>query len=65
MAGVQSTWKDEAGVKHTTDLFGELETIVDRYLADLEAANSDLPPGQGLESISSVSRAEERYREVE
>jgi hypothetical protein len=37
LASVQSTWKDDAGTEQTTDLFGELETIVDRYLTELEA----------------------------
>lgn len=57
LASVQSTWKDEAGVEHTTDLFGELETIVDRYLADLETANRELPPGRGIAELSKASTA--------
>ena len=36
LASVQSAWKDEAGVEHPTDLFGELETIVDRYLTEVQ-----------------------------
>jgi hypothetical protein len=52
LASVQSTWTDDAGVQHTTNLFGELETIVDRYLRDMDPANRDLPPGHGLAKFS-------------
>ncbi len=48
LASIQSVWKDETGVEHPTDLFGELETIVDRYLTEVQAANRDLPSGRGL-----------------
>ena len=55
LASVQSTWKDDADVQHTTDLFGELETIVDRYLTEVEAGAYNLPAGQGLAGIGEGS----------
>ena len=48
LASVQPDWTDDEGNEHTTDLFGELETIVERYLAEIEPANRNLPPGEGL-----------------
>ena len=65
LASVQSTWKDEASVEQTTDLFGELETIVDRYLGELDAANRDLPPGDGLAAFSNVSAVAAEDTEIE
>jgi N-6 DNA methylase len=48
LASVQSRWKDDDGTEHTTDLFGELESIVSRYLAEVEPQGRNLPPGRGL-----------------
>ncbi len=65
LASVQSSWNDGAGIEHTTDLFGELETIVDRYLTEVEAAARNLPLGQGLVEISEGSTAESEDAEDE
>jgi type I restriction enzyme M protein len=48
LASVLPEWTDEDGETHQTDLFAELETIVDRYWAELEPRNAQLPPGQGM-----------------
>jgi type I restriction enzyme M protein len=52
LASVHASWKDEAGVEQTTDLFGELETIVDRYLDELETSNHHLRPRRGLSEFA-------------
>jgi len=48
LATVLPKWTDENGEVRETDLAGELETIVDRYLNDIEPANTELPEGNGL-----------------
>jgi len=35
MASVEPTWTDDNGAEQNVDVFGELETIVDRYLEEL------------------------------
>ncbi len=67
LASVQSTWLDDAGTEHTTNLFGELESIVDRYLTEVEPANYDLPPGRGyapsfITTSSDIERGETEHR---
>jgi hypothetical protein len=47
LASVEPTWQNEADVEQTTDLFGELETIVDRYLGELNPSNRKLATGRG------------------
>jgi hypothetical protein len=48
LANLLEKWTDEDGEEHTTDLFAELEAIVDRYQAEVDAPNRSLPPGKGL-----------------
>jgi hypothetical protein len=48
LASVQPTWNDEDGEEQTTDIYGELETIVGGYLGEIDLSNRNLPPGQGL-----------------
>jgi type I restriction-modification system DNA methylase subunit len=35
MASIERTWTDESGTEQNVDVFGELETIVDRFLEEL------------------------------
>jgi hypothetical protein len=56
LASVHPTWKDEDGTEHATNLFGELETIVDRYLRKIEPGNADLPLGNGLANFPDTPR---------
>jgi hypothetical protein len=55
LASVLPEWKDEDGAKRTTDLFAELETVVDRYRSEVETANRALPPGNGLADFPQTS----------
>ena len=48
LASIQPTWRDEDGVEKPTDLFAELEAIVDRYRNDLVVGNQDVNSGEGL-----------------
>jgi type I restriction-modification system DNA methylase subunit len=49
LATVLPEWTDEeTGEIRPTDLFGELESIVDRYESEVEPENSRLPEGNGL-----------------
>ena len=59
MASVGASWKDDNGVEHTTDLFGELESIIDRYKAEVEVTNRNLPPGEGLAGFPRATLAAE------
>ncbi len=54
LASVVPEWQDEDGNEHTTDLFAELEGIVDRYRSEVEPANRALPPGEGLAGFADV-----------
>src|SRR5439155_23480976 len=49
MATVLPEWTDEqSGETKPTDLFGELESIVDRYESEVEPRNEELAAGEGL-----------------
>jgi len=39
MATVRPTWEDEEGKERQTDLFAELETVVDRYREERRSQN--------------------------
>jgi hypothetical protein len=54
LASVAPKWTDENGTEHDTDLFAELETIVDRYRSAIEPANQLLQPGDGLAGFAQV-----------
>jgi len=49
----------------TTDLFGELETIVDRYFSELEPANADLGVGSGIAAFSGSASSQTEDPESE
>jgi|GEM_PF-2491579 len=48
LASIQPTWRDEDGVEKPTNLFAELEAIIDRYRNALAVGNQDLSSGEGL-----------------
>jgi N-6 DNA Methylase len=57
MASVRPTWVDDKGEAQQTNLFAELEMIVDHYAAVAEQ-NRQLPDGEGLAGIPSASIVE-------
>jgi hypothetical protein len=54
MATIRPTWKDENGQEQPTDLFAELESIVDRYQNELTVENQALSSGEGLRAFPSA-----------
>jgi type I restriction enzyme M protein len=58
MASVLPDWTDENGEKRITNLFAELESIVDRYRSDVETSNSRLAAGSGLKDFPEVGPGE-------
>ena len=54
MASVRPTWMDDNGEVQQTNLFAELETIVDHY-GPVAEQNRQLPTGQGLDGIPDAS----------
>lgn len=58
MATVLPEWTDEdTGEIKPTDLFGELESIVDRYETQIEPANQEFPSGTGLAAFPGIEVA--------
>jgi hypothetical protein len=57
LARVLPQWTDETGESRPTELFAELEAVVDRYRAEVEPSNDRLAPGEGLAGFADVEVA--------
>ena len=55
LANVLSSWTDDEGQEQQTNLFAELEVLVDRFQSELDGRNRALPAGRGLADFPEVA----------